>query len=304
MPTLPKQYSGAVTVAKAIVGGVGVGSVGILANWLIDALTTGDFALNAEQAAAMTALAAAIWVAAKNYAKVKLGWNWIPAILCVAMLSSCNTVGPAISGKTEINTQFSDVLGPDGSQNTQYHQTLKAPAGVEVKDLASMTYDWDGDGSGNIAVSSDRSADTMGQAELLKAAFEANSRQVDMLFQALLGLGNLASPLIGQKIGVDAAARATEENNQALLRAQLIELLRDPQVLNAIRSVRPARPAPPEPPAVTPPSAQPPVLPALPAPAPEPEPPSAPTPLEDATPGPVEGNPPRLPGGIPLPVEP
>lgn len=265
-----KQYSGAVTVAKAVVGGIGVGSVGIVLGWLIDAITTGDFSLSAEQSAALTAVAAAAWIAVKNFAKVKLGWNWIPALLCLALLSSCNTVGPAISGKTKIETSFSDVLGPDGSQNTQYNQKLEAPAGVEAKDLASMTYDWSPDGGGNIAVSTDSNANTMGQAELLKAAFDANTRQIDMLFQALLGLGNLASPLIGQKIGTDAAARATEENNQALLRAQIIELLRDPEVLRTINRARPERPTPME---------------------------TAPTPLEDVP----ANEPPRLPSGVTLP---
>jgi len=74
----PKQYAPAVTLVKGIVGGMGIGSVGILIAWVLDAATTGNFEMNAAQSAALAAVAGAVWVAAKNFAKVKLGWNWLP----------------------------------------------------------------------------------------------------------------------------------------------------------------------------------------------------------------------------------
>ncbi|MCC6797697.1 MAG: hypothetical protein IT366_21470 [Candidatus Hydrogenedentes bacterium] len=237
------QYSWVVTLLKGLVAGGGTTGVSAIVQWILDGTTTGDWSMKPETQGIVISLisgaAAALWVMFKNVAKQKWGWV-LPALLCVAMLQGCATWSP-----TEIETTFSDVLGPDGSQNTQYNQKLKAPAGVEAKDLASMTYQWMPDGSGAIAVSSDRSADTMGQAELLKAAFESNNAQVQMLTQSLLGLAGLAVPGIEKKIDYDAAAGAARSQNDAVLRGQILDLLRDPEVLKALGRVRAPRPAAP-----------------------------------------------------------
>lgn len=222
------NYSWAVTLIKGLVAGGGTTGAAAIVQWVLDGITTSDWSMKPETQGIVVSLisggAAALWVMFKNYAKQKWGWI-LPVLVCAIALSSCNTVGPAISGKTEIETSFVDTINPDGSQNTQYNQKLKAPAGVEAKDLASMTYDWNEDGSGNIAVSSDRSADTMGQAELLKAAFEANNAQINMLFGALIQAAGIASPLIGQKLDLDAAAKAQESVNDAALTARIAEIV-------------------------------------------------------------------------------
>ena len=74
----PQKYVPAVTFVKGIVGGMGIGSVGIIIAWALDAATTGNFEMSAAQSAALAAVAGAVWIAVKNYAKVKLGWNWLP----------------------------------------------------------------------------------------------------------------------------------------------------------------------------------------------------------------------------------
>lgn len=242
------NYSWAVTLLKGLVAGSGTTGVSAVLLWILDGVNTGDWSMKPETQgiviSLLTGAAAALWTMFKNYAKQKWGWV-LPVLVCAIALQGCATWSPAVGGKTEIETTFSDVLGPDGTQNTQYSQKLKAPAGVEAKDLASMTYQWQPDGSGAIAVSSDRSADTMGQAELLKAAFESNNAQVQMLTQSLLGLAGLAVPGIEKKIDYDAAAGAARSQNDAVLRGQILDLLRDPEVLKALGRVRAPKPATP-----------------------------------------------------------
>lgn len=223
------NYSWAVTLLKGLVAGSGTTGVSAVLLWILDGVNTGDWSMKPETQGIVISLlngaAAALWTMFKNYAKQKWGWV-LPVLVCAVALSSCNTVGPAISGKTEIETKFSDVVGPGETQNTQYYQKLKAPAGVEVKDLASMSYVWE-DGKGNIAVSSDRSADTMGQAELLKSAFEANNAQINMLFGALIQAAGIASPLIGQKLDLDAVDKARDDANSAARDQQILKFLDD-----------------------------------------------------------------------------
>lgn len=213
---------------KGGVGGVGGGALGAIMAWVIRVWNGGDSTLDPPEAAAFGAVLGWILLQGKNLLKQSnFGFaKYIPVLVCVIALSSCNTVGPAISGKTEIETKFSDVVGPGETQNTQYYQKLKAPAGVEVKDLASMSYVWE-DGKGNIAVSSDRSADTMGQAELLKSAFEANNAQINMLFGALIQAAGIASPLIGQKLDLDATDKARDDANSAARDAKILKSLDD-----------------------------------------------------------------------------
>jgi hypothetical protein len=237
---------------KGGVGGVGGGALGAIMAWVIRVWNGGDSTLDPSEAAAFGAVLGWILLQGKNLIKQSnLGLaKYIPVLVCAVALSSCNTVGPAISGKTEIETSFTDTIGPDGVQNTQYNQKLKAPAGVEAKDLASMTYDWNADQSGSIAVSSDRSADTMGQAELLKAAFEANSQQINMLFGALIQAAGIASPLIGQKLDLDATDKARDDANSAARFDQAIKLMEN--ISKRLADIEAAKPKPAAPPVDTP----------------------------------------------------
>lgn len=232
-------YDWSITLKKAglwLLAGIGAGAVASplsdLAQYILAGALSGGTFGESETAknalwllftGGLTALVAGF----KNWWK-NAGVKLIPCLIIGAALfgaSGCATMVPAVGGKTEIETSFTDTIGPDGVQNTQYNQKLKAPAGVEAKDLASMTYDWNADQSGGIAVSSDRSADTMGQAELLKAAFEANNAQINMLFGALIQAAGIASPLIGQKIDLDAAQRATDRQNDAALDQRIADIV-------------------------------------------------------------------------------
>ena len=66
---------------------------------------------------------------------------------------------------------------------------------------------------------------------------------IGKLMDQIVALAGIASPLIGGKISADASNASAEIANQAVLRGQLIELLKDPDVLRAIRRVRPEKPA-------------------------------------------------------------
>ena len=231
------QYSVLTTILKGVFGAGASGTAGVLILWAYNGFATNDWTVTPEASIAIAAAAAAVWAVAKNWFKNyvvpkmdRIKFMKMLAIggACGLMIGAqgCATMVPAVGGKTEIETTFSDVVGPDGVQNTQYNQKLKAPAGVEAKDLASMTYDWNPDQSGSISVSSDRSADTMGQAELLKSAFEANNAQVNMLMQALIGLGGLAQPLIGQKMQSDSLNQSAELANKAQLQSMIVDIVK------------------------------------------------------------------------------
>lgn len=237
----PKTYSGAVSVIKGVVAAFGTGGVAILAAWLLDAMQTGDFTLSPEQAAALAAVCGAAFVAAKNFLKVKLGWNWIPIIVAGVMLSSCASMTPALAGKTKVNTEFRDTLTADSAQDTYYKQTIEAPAGVEVKDLSSMGYDWTPDGGGKIAISQDRGANTTAQADALVQVNAAQMQLIGQMMEQIVSLAGIAAPLVGGKISADASLDQARETNRALVRGQLIELLRDPEVLRSLRGTRPPR---------------------------------------------------------------
>lgn len=239
----PKQYSVAVTVVKGLVAAFGTGGLAILAAWLIDAVQTGDFTMSPEQSAAFAAMCGAAFVALKNFLKVKLGWNWIPVLAVAALIGAqgCASMTPALAGKTKVQTEFSDVLTAEGGQDTHYNQTISAPAGVEVKDLSSMGYDWSPDGGGNISISQNRGANTTAQSDALVQVNAAQMQLIGQMMEQIVALAGIAAPLVGGKIAADADLGQAREANKALVRGQLIELLRDPEVLRALRGARPPR---------------------------------------------------------------
>lgn len=89
-------------------------------------------------------------------------------------LAGCLTTPPGLGGKTKYSMDFVDtvseikdetgtVVAP--GQDTTFRVNIAAPAGVDVKDLASMRYRVDPDtGEVDIAVASDTAADTTAQA--------------------------------------------------------------------------------------------------------------------------------------------
>lgn len=240
------QYSWVVTLLKGLVAGGGTTGVSAIVQWVLDGTTTGDWSMKPETQGIVISLisgaAAALWVMFKNVAKQKWGWV-LPVLLCAVALQGCATWSPAVGGKTEIETTFSDVLGPDGSQNTQYKQILHAPAGVEAKDLASMSYQWQPDGSGAIAVSSSPNANTVQQGPLLEKAMASDDARLNFLIQGLAQLSGIWSPVVGQGLMNDAANDQAKAVNRAALQSLIADI---------VKQAIAAQPKPAQPPADSP----------------------------------------------------
>ena len=95
-------------------------------------------------------------------------------LVAASTLAGCLTTPPGLGGKTKYSMDFVDtvseikdetgtVVAP--GQDTTFRVNIAAPAGVDVKDLASMRYRVNPDtGEVDIAVASDTVADTTAQA--------------------------------------------------------------------------------------------------------------------------------------------
>lgn len=201
--------------------------------WLVQAIQTHNFNPTEDvkmvAVTAVSALVAGALVALRNYLKNYWGWDisaWFGVLLVCALLSGCAGMTPALAGKTNLTTTFSDVVTPDGGQNTQYQQTVKAPAGVQLENIASMGYKWNPDGSGDIAIASAPKADTQGQADAL---VQVNAQQMELIgkmMEQIVALAGIASPLVGGKITADATAQAAAIANKAQLQALVADIVK------------------------------------------------------------------------------
>lgn len=115
-------------------------------------------------------------------------WLWL--LLPALVLQGCVGMTPALAGKTRYSVTFSDTTA---EQATNYQMDIRAPAGVDVAGLTGMSYDWQPDGSGRIAVNSEQAADTRTQAATLA---EVNAQHAAML-QTLI---NALAPVVGQAL--------------------------------------------------------------------------------------------------------
>lgn len=224
-------FSWQTLLTKAGVNSVVVTLIAGCAQWVTHGKATGDWTPPADlQTALMSLLAgamAALWAAGKNWSKNHPASPFAKlfgAVLLVVLLQGCATATPALAGKTNLTTKFSDVVTPDGGQNTQYEQTVKAPAGVQLENIASMGYKWNPDGSGDIAIASAPKADTQGQADAL---VQVSKMQAELIGQLMTALIQAASPLVGQKISADAASDAASAANRAQLQALIAEAVKE-----------------------------------------------------------------------------
>lgn len=184
---------------------------------------------------------AALWAAGRNWAKnhpsspLSRVFMTVAVVVAGICLQGCASMTPALAGKTNLSTEFRDVVNADGTQDTHYSQTVKAPAGVDLKNIASMQYNWDGQGAGNVAVASEPQANTQGQADAL---VKVNQQQMDLiskLMEQIVALAGIASPLVGGKITADAAQGQTDAVNKAALQQGILQALQNPEVLKAIK---------------------------------------------------------------------
>lgn len=130
----------------------------------------------------------------------------ILALIIIAVsFAGCLTAPPGLGGKTKYSMQFNDtvseikddtgvVVAP--GQDTNFSVNISAAAGVDVKDLASMSYLVKPDGTVDISVASDTSADTTAQAQALIQAHQTTMETAkalapiiaDVVTQALIPL--------------------------------------------------------------------------------------------------------------------
>lgn len=120
-------------------------------------------------------------------------------------LSGCMGLMPSVAGKSRYSVDFVDTVAADGSQNTEFHSNIAAPAGDIAKIDPGATYKWQ-DGNGEFAVSGKGSIDSTAQANM---ATEIGKQQIDALNVVL----NALAPIIGQK--------AQSADNQAETNANL-----------------------------------------------------------------------------------
>lgn len=125
-----------------------------------------------------------------------------PLVLCAGvLLKGCASPVGALGGKTKLNIQFVDRVDPvhDASGNvivpgqyTSFENTSSIPAGVEVKDVVSLKYLWNPDGSGEIGIAKRDTADTTIQAELLNSVIAVQTQalleRLDETLKALVPL--------------------------------------------------------------------------------------------------------------------
>lgn len=130
-------------------------------------------------------------------------------VLLFATVAGCAGLpSPALMGKSKYTVDFVDTVGPDGTQNTEFHSSIAAPAGDIAKIDPGATYKWQ-DGNGEFAVSGRGEVDSTAQASMLQ---EMNKQQLEA-FQAGLNTAlNALAPIIGQKV--------QSSDNQAAMKAE------------------------------------------------------------------------------------
>ncbi len=222
---LLKQYSASTMAIKGLSSAMIVGLIA----WIVNAISTGDWTPTEDVKATVTIIATAVisglyvafrnWL--KNYAGVDLG-AWFGLFVAVCFLSSCASMTPALGGKTKVETNFRDFVTAEGGQDTTYSQTISAPAGVEVKELSSMNYDWTGEGAGKIGISQDRGANTLGQAEAL---IQVNAQQTQLINSLVTAIVQTAAPIVGMKVQGDVQNQAASIANRAQLQALIADMV-------------------------------------------------------------------------------
>lgn len=136
------------------------------------------------------------------------------SMLTVLCLTGCGTLpGGALAGKTSYQVEFSDTTA---DQDTQYRMSIKAPAGVDIASVTGMTYDWNPDGSGKIAVSQDQATDTTAQADALVQSTAAS-------MAAMADILRMLTPVLSQAVD----AKVEQGRIEAGLAAGALEKLPD-----------------------------------------------------------------------------
>lgn len=220
----------------------------------------------------------------------RLTWREIFTIGLVFGVTGCATSG--LSGTTKLQSTYDSQVMADGTDHTKVNITASGKAGdvlQAVSNASLMTKDGTG-AERNMMFGANQNNDASQRDDAIQAVNATWAPVVNQLMGMVVQLAGIASPLIGQHADLQAQQDVANTAAKAQFRTQLIEMLRDPAVLDAMRAgtpqlpVRPVAPRPVvTPPVVTPtPDPVPPVV----------TPPTPETPLTDGT----------LPAGTPIPV--
>lgn len=139
----------------------------------------------------------------------------LPILISAYFLAGCISTPMALGGKTKYSMQFNDTVSEikddTGSvvapgQDTNFSVNISAAAGVDIKDLASMKYFVTPEGTVDILVASDTSADTTAQAQALLQAHETTMETVKGLAPVIADVVTKALiPVPGASVGVGVA---------------------------------------------------------------------------------------------------
>jgi len=142
----------------------------------------------------------------------------IVLILALCVLTGCVATTPAFGGKTRAETTFIDADG------TQYIRNVELPAGVQLEGQDAMSYEWTAD-TGKINIGQSGKGDTLRQAESLDLGTQANLQMIQGLTSLVGVVAELAAPLIGQNLTLDAAQAQTDSANDLAIRTSLVDRL-------------------------------------------------------------------------------
>lgn len=124
-------------------------------------------------------------------------------ILCfVLFLSSCTTWTPAVGGRLNYQAKFQDITE---DQTTIYEVKLNGPAGAELAGMAQMKYILNEDGTYDITVAQEGTADTSKQADLIDSV---NKDQLNAIIAGAklgLDLAPILESIAAQKIQAKSA---------------------------------------------------------------------------------------------------
>jgi len=128
---------------------------------------------------------------------------------------------------TKLDLKFRDEIPPtydregnviESGQVTEFSNKSRVPAGVEVHDIVALRYEWNPDYSGEISISKDNEADTLGQADLLNAVATV---QTQLVLEKLSNALDTLSPLLAV-LGEQRTTRSTSEDTSETLRLRML----------------------------------------------------------------------------------
>ena len=169
--------------------------------------------------------------------------KYLVCVLAFVAFSGCVALTPGFGSKTVLDVELDDKVDPitdesgaviEQGQGTYFRIRAKAPAGVDLSQIAGLAYDWGADGSGNIMVNSDTTASTQGQAAMMAEVANIQAQLVSGLVQGIL---DALAPILGQHLQNQAAIDLyNAENPSPTERERLLErIMNDPDTLAELR---------------------------------------------------------------------